>query len=166
VPQLYIILLVDHRLHQYGPTNIWSHAESYYCCVWFHLLFLYVWPRPYVWCLQLQCRGGLTGVCVAAVSEPGTHLVKRPSYGSIRIQSHMAEVSVEPGLAVVDNVRKMITKSGKSWAIYSQVQVTMEWMTVNLHVLLKFYPAAYSCMLQVIPTVPQFAVSRPDIICL
>jgi len=39
-------------------------------------------------------------------------------------------------------------------------------MTVNLHVLLKVYPAVYRDKLQVIATVPQFAVSRSDDLCL
>jgi len=39
-------------------------------------------------------------------------------------------------------------------------------MTVNLHILLKFYPAGYSCKLQVIPTVQRFAVSRSNDVCL
>ena len=71
-------------------------------------------PGPYFWLLQLQRRSGLTGVCVAAVSQPGAHWMKRLSFGSIRIVSHRAEVFVEPRLAVVEKVRKMITKSGQS----------------------------------------------------
>jgi len=39
-------------------------------------------------------------------------------------------------------------------------------MTVNLHILLKFYAAGYSCKLQVIPKVPRFAVSWSDVVCL
>jgi len=39
-------------------------------------------------------------------------------------------------------------------------------MTVNLHILLKVYPAAYRCKWQVIPTVSQFAVGRSDDVCL
>jgi len=39
-------------------------------------------------------------------------------------------------------------------------------MTVNLHVLLKLHPAAYRYKLEVIPMVPQFAVSRSDDVCL
>jgi len=40
-------------------------------------------------------------------------------------------------------------------------------MTVNkLQVLLKVYPAAYRCKLQVIPSVPRFAVSWSDDVCL
>jgi hypothetical protein len=39
-------------------------------------------------------------------------------------------------------------------------------MTVNLHVLLKIHPVAYRYNLEVIPTVPQFAVSRSDDVCL
>jgi len=38
-------------------------------------------------------------------------------------------------------------------------------MTVNLHVLLTIYPAAYGCKLQVIPIVQQFAVSQFDVVC-
>jgi hypothetical protein len=40
--------------------------------------------------------------------------MKRLPFASIRIESHRAEVFVEPSLAVVEKVRKMITKSGKS----------------------------------------------------
>jgi len=39
-------------------------------------------------------------------------------------------------------------------------------MTVNLHVLLKIHPAAYRFKLEVIPTVPRFAVSRSNDVCL
>ena len=39
-------------------------------------------------------------------------------------------------------------------------------MTVNLHILLKIHPAAYRCKLEVIATVPRFAVSRSDDGCL
>ena len=53
-------------------------------------------PGPYFRWLQLQRRGGLTGVCVAAVSQPGVHWMKRLLFGSIRIESHRAEVFVEP----------------------------------------------------------------------
>jgi hypothetical protein len=67
-------------------------------------------PGPYFWWLQLQRRGGLTGVSVAAVSQPGVHWMKRLPFASIQIESHRAEVFVEPCLAVVETVRKMITK--------------------------------------------------------
>lgn len=56
-------------------------------------------------------------------------------------------------------------QSGKSWAIYRKLQVRMEWMTVNLHSLLRLYPAAFSCELQVIPSVPRFALSWSDAVC-
>jgi len=119
------------------------------------------------WWLQLQRCGGLTGVRVAGVNLPGAHSIKRPVFGSIRIQSHRAEMIAVPWLASVEKVRKMITKNGMSWAIYSKIQVTMEWMTVNLHVLLKIlYPTADSYKLQGIPTVPRLAVSRSDVVCL
>ena len=35
-------------------------------------------------------------------------------------------------------------------------------MTINLHVLFKIHPAVYRYKLEVIPTVPRFAVSRLD----
>jgi hypothetical protein len=71
-------------------------------------------PGPYFRWLQLQRRGVLTGVYVAAVSQPGAHWMKPPSFGLIRIESHRAEVFVEPRLAIVEKVRKIITNSGKS----------------------------------------------------
>jgi len=43
-------------------------------------------------------------------------------------------------------VRKIITKrSGKSWRLYSNLQVKMERVTANLHLQFKLNPAAYSC---------------------
>jgi len=122
-------------------------------------------PGPYFRWLQLQRCGELTGVCVATVTQPGAHWMKRASFGSIRFSSHWPEVFLEPSLAVVEKVRKMITKSGQSWRIYSKLQVTREWMTGKLHVLLDVYPAAYHYPLQVIATVPRFAVSRSDDVC-
>jgi hypothetical protein len=91
--------------------------------------------------------------------------MKRPSFGSIQIKSQRAEECVEPWLAVVEKEWKMITNSGMFCAIYSNLQVTMEWMTVNLHILLKFYPAADSCKLQEIPTVLRFTVYWFDVVC-
>jgi hypothetical protein len=73
-----------------------------------------VCPGPYFPWLQLLRPGGLTGVCVATVSQPGVHWMKRPLFGSIRIESHRAELFVKPRLAGVEKVRKMIMKSGKS----------------------------------------------------
>jgi hypothetical protein len=64
--------------------------------------------------VQLQCRGGLTGIGILAVTIPVAHLMKRPSFGSIRIEFHRAEVFVEPYLAMVEIERKMITISRKS----------------------------------------------------
>ena len=166
VHQLYIIFLVDCLLYRYGATHIPLHAAAYYCCVLSYVLFSNVRPSPYFGWQQLQRRGGLTGVCIAAVSQPGVHWMKQLSFGWIQIVSHRAEVCVEPWLAVVEQVRQMITKSAQSWVIYSKLQVTREWMTVNSHILLKLYPAAYRCKLHVIPTVPWFAASRSDDVCL
>ena len=151
--------------------SIWCYSNLLTCCfvllyVQYSVLFCNVSPASYLRWLQLQRHGGLTGVCVTAVSQPRAHSIKRPSLDSLQIHSHCKEVFVEPWLAVVEKVRKMIMKSGKSWGIYSKLLVTMERMTVNLQVLLKIYPAAYSCKLQVIPTVLRFPVSRSRVVCL
>jgi len=74
----------------------------------------------------MQSRGGLNGVCDAAVSQPGARSMNRLSFSSIWIQLHRSEVFVEPSLAVVEMVRKMIPTSGKSLGIYSKLKVTME----------------------------------------
>jgi len=159
VHQLYIILLVDCLLHRYGATHTQSHAAANYCYIWFYVLFLIVAPVSYFQWLQFRHHRGLIGVCIATVTEPGEHSMKCPLFSSIRIESHWAGAFVTWWLAVVEKVRKMITKSGKSWGVYSKLQVTREWMTVNLHVLLKINRAAHSSKLRVIPTVPRFAVS-------
>jgi len=114
VHQLYIIFLVDCLLYRYGATHIPLHAAAYYCCVLSYVLFSNVCPGHYCWWQQLQRCGGLTAVCIAALSQPGAHWLKHLSFGLIRIVSHRAEVFVERWLAVVEKVRKMITKGGKS----------------------------------------------------
>ena len=159
IPQLYTILLVDRLLHWYGETQIRLHATSDHCWVCFYVLFWNMSSGPYFWWVQLQHRGGPTGVCVAAGSQPGAYWIKCPSFGSIWIRSHRHEVFVKPWIAVVVKVTKMITKSGMSWGIYCTLQVIMESLTVTLHILLKFYLSGDSCKLQGILTVPQFAVS-------
>jgi hypothetical protein len=60
----------------------------------FKYCFSNVRPVPYCQYLQLQRSGGLTGVCVALVLQPGAYWMKRPSFDSIRIESHWAEVFV------------------------------------------------------------------------
>jgi hypothetical protein len=49
------------------------HAAAYYCGVQFYILFVNVRPGIYFRWRQLQRRGGLTGVCIAAVSQRGAH---------------------------------------------------------------------------------------------
>jgi hypothetical protein len=63
-------------------------------------LFLNVRPGSYCWWLQLQHRGGLTGVCVAAVARQVAHCVKRMMFSSIRLESHLEDVFQEPWLVV------------------------------------------------------------------
>jgi len=123
-------------------------------------------PAPYFRWLQLQRCCGLTGVCCAVVSQPRENWMKHPPFSSIQIETHQAEVFVVPWYAVVEKVSKMITTSGKPWGIYSKLQVTSEWMTVNFPDLPKKHPAPYRSNMEVIPTVLQFAVSRSDDVCL
>jgi hypothetical protein len=73
-----------------------------------------MYPGQYFQWQQFQRRGGLTGLCVDAVSQSEAHWMKRPVFSSIWIESHQAEEFVEPGLAVVEKVRNRIMKSGKS----------------------------------------------------
>ena len=91
-----------HHPHRYGATHIWSHAASHTCCFWFYEQFLNVWLGSYFQWLQLQCRGGLTGVCAVATSHQVAHLLKRQSSSSIRIQNHLVDVFLQPWLAVVE----------------------------------------------------------------
>jgi len=102
VPQLCVILLVDRRLHGYKLTHIRSHAASHLCWFQFYVLFSNARLGSYFWWLQLQCRGELTGVCVAAVAHWVAHCLKSLSLGSIRLQSHLVEVFLEPWLAIVE----------------------------------------------------------------
>ena len=55
-------------------------------------------------------------------------------------------------------------RSGKSWGINCLLQVKMEWVTGNLHDLIRMNAAVYSCRLQGFPTVPQFAVYRSYVV--
>ena len=66
-------------------------------------IFLNVRPGSCFRWLQLQRRGGLTGVCVAAESRQEAHCVKRLSFGSIQLQSHLEEVFQDPWLVVVES---------------------------------------------------------------
>jgi len=102
VPPLCVILLVDCHLYRYGWTHIWSHACSQYCCIWFSVPFPSVRPGSYFWWLQLQHRGELTAVCIAAVSHRVVNSLKCLSFGSITLQLHLVEVFLEPWLAVVE----------------------------------------------------------------
>jgi len=102
VPQLRVILLVECRLHRYGLTHIRSHAASYSCCFRFYVVLSNVHPGSYFGWQQLERCGELTGVYVAAVSHWVAHCSKRLSFCSIRLQSHLVEVFLEPWLAVVE----------------------------------------------------------------
>jgi len=90
-----------------SSTQIWIDSHPIVCCFLFLLLpvlrtFLNVCSESYFRWLQLRHCGGLTGVCVAAVTRQVAPCVKRLSFGSIRLQSHLEEVFREPWLAVVE----------------------------------------------------------------
>ena len=102
VPQLCVTLFIDRRLHQYGLSHIRSHAASYSCCFRLYVLFLNKCPGSYFKWLQLELRGALTGVCVAAGSHRVAHWLKCLMFSSIRLQSHLFEEFLDPWLVVVE----------------------------------------------------------------
>jgi hypothetical protein len=110
VPQLCDIFIVGHRLNWYGLTHVRSHAASYSSCIQFYVPFENVCSGSYFQWLQLQHRTRLTGVCVAAVSRCVVHCIKRLSFGSIRLQSHLGEVFLGSWLAGVETWRRWSRK--------------------------------------------------------
>jgi len=96
IPQLSIMLLVDRLVHRYRATHIWSHTTAYYCYVRFYIPCSTVCPGPYCWWLQLQRRGGLASVWVSVLSHQAAHSRKSLSFDFNWIESHQAEVFVEP----------------------------------------------------------------------
>jgi len=61
----------------------------------------------------------------------------------------------------------MITKrSGNSWGIYTSLQVKMKYVTAMLHISLNLSHAAFQCRLQGFLTVPRYAISWSDVVCL
>jgi len=86
------------------------------------------------WCLRC-CSVSTGGVLLKA---PVVRLDSAPSAPGWSVSGAMA--------CCCGNVRKMITKrSGKCWRLYRELQVKMEWVTVNLHLQFKLSPAGYSC---------------------
>jgi len=110
IPQLFVILFVDRRLDWYRLTHIRLHAASYTYCFQLYILFSNVRPVPYFCWLQLQCRGGLTGVFHSAVSHWVAHWSKRLLFGLTRLQSRLVEVFLEQWLAVVERGRRWSRK--------------------------------------------------------
>jgi len=152
-----MILLVDCILQRDWATHIWSHTASYYRSVRCYVLLFTLRPWPYLWWLQSQRRGGLTGICIAAVSLRGAHSMKRPAFGAIRIQSLHSEVFVDPWFAPVEMVSKMIMKSGKSWEYilsyksqWNKWQSTcmFNWSFILLHMAASCRWFQWSCDLQ------------------
>jgi hypothetical protein len=114
---VYSILFADRCLYQYGATHIRLRDAAYYSWVRFNICCWNVIPSLCFRWLELQRRGGLTGVCVAAVSQPRAHWMKRQLFCLIQSESHRAEVDVQPWHAIGEKVRKMILYSGKFWGI-------------------------------------------------
>jgi len=116
--KLHVTRLVDSCPPWDRYTHILSHAASYSWCCLFHRQCSNVCPGSYSRWLHWQRHGGVTSVCIVAVSQRLLHLMKSLSVGSIWIHFHPAEVFVQPWFAGLDNERKMIMKrSGKSWGI-------------------------------------------------
>lgn len=64
-------------------------------------------PRSYFWWLLWPHCGGLTGVCIVAVSQGVAHLVKRMSLGSILIGVHLGEAFVQSWFPLVGKESKI-----------------------------------------------------------
>ena len=59
-------------------------------------------PASYFVWLHLQHRGELSGVCVVVGSQQVAYWMQCPSFCSILVHSHLADVFVEPSFAAVD----------------------------------------------------------------
>jgi len=117
------------------------------------------WWLHWLWC------GQPTGIVVGPVSQRVMHWKGHLSVSAIQFCLHLAERYVELWFAGVKTQRKIIlNRSGKSWGIYSQLQLTMEWVTANLHVLPKISPTISSWRLQGFPTVLELAVCQSDVV--
>jgi len=162
ISQLYSIFLVDGCLCTDIFTDIWWHTGCYCCRCQFYVPFVTVRPELYV-----QCQGAQTGVCVVAEYHLVAQFMKWLSFNLIRIPLYLAEVFVELWFAVVEKQKKMTTeRSGKFWGIYCQLQLKMEWVTANLHDLLKMNTAFYHGRLHGFPIFLRSALSQSDIVCL
>ena len=126
--------LYDYVTAVYLPTTILTSdclVFSDSCCFLIYKQFLTVGLGSYFWCLQLQHRGGLSGVCVAVDSQRVAYQMKLPSLFSILFHSHLAVVVVEPWFAAVEVNRwwwwneeespeeEDNETTGKSWGLYT-----------------------------------------------
>jgi len=175
VCQLYVISLLDGRQPRYNNTHIQLCAACYPCCFWFSGELFTVFPEWYLPWQHWECCGGQSGSWIEVGPQLVVYWMKRSSFCSIPIHSHLAAVSVQPWFAGVEVKRwwwpkevgspgKLITKwSAKSWGLYSYLHVKMECRIANLHVLQKIYPAVDSCMSRGFPTVLRVAASWPKV---
>jgi hypothetical protein len=76
-------------------------AACYSCWFTLQVPFLTVGQGSYFGWLPLQYRGGLTAVCVPAVSPQVAHCVKCLLFSSIQLQLHLEEVFRKTWLGVV-----------------------------------------------------------------
>jgi len=124
-------------------------------------------------CVCGQMFGGWIGSAMVdfIVSALWSRLSRRriewSSRRSARLGSaHSRQRCVEPWFAVVEKVRKMITKwSAKSWGKYSSLHVKMERVAAYLHVLPNRDSTGYSCRMQGFLTFAKFAVSLSNVVC-
>jgi len=96
-PSVYPLIImwsIDGRLPCYGHIHIRVHAASCLCCFRLKRCFVNVRPGSCFRWLHRQLWGGLTAVCIVAVSLEVTHFKKRPSFRSIRIYCHLSELCV------------------------------------------------------------------------
>ena len=120
----------------------------------------------FLWLHWLGCSR-LPGQCDAVMCQRVAKCLKCQITDSIQTCSLLVVVFMASTLTCVEFDHIMITNSsGKAWGIFCVVQDKIEWVSANVHILLKMNPALYSCKLQVFPTVVQFAVSWSDVVSL
>jgi len=110
IHQLDVSELHDGPLHRYECTPIWLLSASDSFCILFYTLFLTVHSWWYCWCLHLQLRGGLRGVCIVIWSLLGANSRKCLSFCLIPIHLYHAVLLAQPEFATIAVKRKMTRK--------------------------------------------------------
>jgi len=110
---------VHYTLGWLSATSIWIDSHPIAWCFLFLLLHISCtslqWVSLVIFSVAIIAESGeLTVVCVATVSHWVGHCLKQLLFGSIRLQSHLVEVYLEPWLDVVEWWGRWLWKEGGS----------------------------------------------------